>query len=112
MIHRIRSDRKTYVFLIRMISSSCPKGSGCCPTSRADAGQGDESGTTVAFNPGEGTGESENESENFGQGGFGEEEISQGPTEEEEISEVPSEEEEVGELASGETGEFGEEFDA
>lgn len=86
-----------------MVSSSCPRGSGCCPTSRADAGQGDESGTIVAFNPDdsfgeEGTGETGNE--NSAQG-FGNEEV----------SELPSEEE-VSELPSGETGEFGDEFDA
>ena len=38
--------------LIRVTSSGCPKGSGCCPTSRAsDASEDDENGTAVAFNP-------------------------------------------------------------
>lgn len=93
-----------------MASSSCPRGSGCCPTSsRADSGQG---ATTVAFNPDENT-FGEEETGETGDENFGQEEISEGPAEEE-ISEVPSEEEEGGsELAFGENAEeFGEEFEA
>lgn len=95
-----------------MISSSCPRGSGCCPTSRTDASEGDETGTTVAFNPDDtfdeqGTGE--NEIENSGEE-FGNEEISEIPFEEE-VSELPSEEE-ISEVPSDELGEFGEEFEA
>ena len=96
-----------------MVSSSCPNGSGCCPTSRADAGEGDETGTTVAFNPDdtfgeEGTGETGEENPNEG---FGNDEIIEVPSEEE-VSELPSEEE-VSEVPSGEFGdEFGNEFEA
>lgn len=52
--------------LTRVISSGCPRGSGCCPTSRvSDASEDDENGTVVAFNPddtfdNEGTGENGN----------------------------------------------------
>lgn len=38
--------------LMRVTSSGCPKGSGCCPTSIvSDASEDDENGTVVAFNP-------------------------------------------------------------
>lgn len=86
-----------------MIRSGCPKGSGCCPTSRAsNASEDDETGTTVAFNPDDrvddqGTGENGNENPDEGSAN---EEVSENPSEEE-ISEVPSEEE-ISEVPSDE----------